>query len=221
MGQTIACLVAHADDESLGPGATLAKFAREGDHVFVGTLADGVTARYDDVELAAGKADDALARRRAHFKRACDTLGVAILSESGLYRDQRLDEYPFLQLVKHLEAWVLEIQPSLVLTHSRSDLNLDHRIVHDAVLTCRRAMPGSIYGFRTISSVSRTPFRPTLFYRVEETLGIKAEAIACYEDEVNASPSRTSDHVMLDATRWVDHCGHWHVEAFEVIREVR
>jgi LmbE family N-acetylglucosaminyl deacetylase len=49
---SVLCVVAHPDDEVLGVGGTLARHASDGDDVHVCVFSDGVTSRYDDIEVA-------------------------------------------------------------------------------------------------------------------------------------------------------------------------
>ena len=49
------------------------------------------------------------------------------------FPDNKLDSHPLLDIIQKLEYHVLQIQPSIIYTHSRTDLNIDHQIVHDAI----------------------------------------------------------------------------------------
>ena len=46
-----------------------------------------------------------------------------------------MDNYPLIQIVKCIENIKTKYKPNLIYTHSNSDLNIDHRIVLNAVLT--------------------------------------------------------------------------------------
>ena len=52
--------------------------------------------------------------------------------------DNKLDTVPFLKIVKKIEKKIFEIKPNKILTHSNLDLNIDHRIVSQAVITATR-----------------------------------------------------------------------------------
>src|SRR5262245_11096576 len=86
-------VLAHPDDESLGVGGTLAKYAAEGADVFLLTATRGDAGRYHG--HAAGDASHpgpaALATiREAELRAAASVLGVREVSVLD-YSDQRLD----------------------------------------------------------------------------------------------------------------------------------
>ena len=47
--------------------------------------------------------------------------------------DNRFDHVDLLDVVKLVEKTIFKIQPKLVLTHFKSDLNIDHQITNKAV----------------------------------------------------------------------------------------
>src|SRR6185437_14338879 len=98
---TILAVVAHADDEVLGAGGTLARLAAEGETVHIVILADGVGARGSVV----GAAERAQAARNAA---AC--LGAQAPILLGL-PDNRLDSIDLLDVTQAVERVIAELQP--------------------------------------------------------------------------------------------------------------
>jgi len=107
-----------------------------------------------------------------------------------------------LDIVKRIEAVVAEVQPSIIYTHHGGDLNIDHRITHQAVVTACRPVPQStvkaIYSFETLSSTEwsspaiGTSFHPTRFVDIKEFLGQKLNALEAYSDEMMDFPHARS-----------------------------
>jgi LmbE family N-acetylglucosaminyl deacetylase len=92
-----------------------------------------------------------------------------------------------------LEEQALPFSPNLIITHQRGDLNVDHRIVHDAVMTCFRPLPGcqpcTILAMAVPSSTgwaapeARNAFLPNAFSDISETLEVKVAAMQAYRTE--------------------------------------
>src|SRR3954453_7345313 len=87
---------AHPDDESIGTGATMAKYATEGAHVTLVTCTLGEEGEIIPSELAhhAADRDDTLGRYRVgELTAACKALGVAdqrFLGGAGRWPDSRI-----------------------------------------------------------------------------------------------------------------------------------
>jgi len=134
---TALVVAAHPDDEVLGCGGTIARLATAGCDVHVAFLADGVGSRDVAQRVDAGQ----LEQRRAAAQKAADILGVASVSFDDL-PDNRLDTVPLLDIAQRVETLVSQYQPGMVLTHFAGDLNIDHRRVHQGVVTACRPQQG-------------------------------------------------------------------------------
>jgi LmbE family N-acetylglucosaminyl deacetylase len=187
--KTILVVAAHADDEALGCGGTIAKHVAQGDTVYAVFLADGVTSRPGSNKCQQAARDSAA--QRAH-----KILGIKKSFMLG-FPDNRMDSVPLLDIVQKLEWVVSEVQPQVVYTHHCCDLNIDHQITHQAVLTACRPVPGSpikeIYSFEILSSTewntsARIFFYPNLFVDISQHLEVKMKALAAYELEMRDPP---------------------------------
>jgi LmbE family N-acetylglucosaminyl deacetylase len=154
----IAVVVAHADDEVLGCGGTLKRHTLAGDEVWTIVMADGETSRFADPSTAEVQAR--IARRQHAAKEASGILGVQH-THVHTFPDNRLDTKPLLDIVRAVEHHIHEIQPEIVYTHHAGDVNVDHRLVHEAVVTACRPGPGHPVGqllfFETVSSTEWQP----------------------------------------------------------------
>lgn len=202
----VAAIVAHADDEVLGCGGTLRRHALAGDDVSVVILADGESSRD-----AGSPADDAVARREAAARRAADALGVRRVAIHRL-PDNRLDTLALLDIVKVVETDIEEIAPEIIYTHHGGDLNIDHRRVHQAVVTACRPQPGrgvdTLLFFEVASSTewqtsgSAPPFLPNWFIDVSSTLDAKLKALEAYDHEMREWPHARSYKAVEHLARW-------------------
>ena len=176
----ILVVVAHPDDETLGAGGTIARFARQGSEVWVAVVCDGVTARHSEVE-----------RQRSCATRACKTLGVGKVVFCDL-PDQRLDSLSLLDVIGPIERCVADLRPDIVLTHFAEDVNQDHGVVFHATMVATRPTPGStvrtVMCFETASSTewaapfTGSTFAPSVYVDIESTLETKVEAMGVYGD---------------------------------------
>ena len=134
---SILVVAAHPDDEVLGCGGYIAARVKSGDEVVVTCLSDGVTSRDEN----SGGAE--IETRRHAARSAAKVLGVKDVS-FGDFPDNKLDSVPVLEVIKRIEAVIERVQPSIVLTHFGGDLNIDHRIVNQSVLTACRPTPNQV-----------------------------------------------------------------------------
>ncbi len=205
--RSILVLAAHPDDEVLGCGGSLARFANEGAAIHVAFLADGVTARG---EGATQSAEERRARRAAAEK-ACAILGAAS-TWFGDFPDNRLDTVGLLAIVKPIEALIVRHRPDTVFTHHAGDVNVDHRCVHQAAITACRPQPShcvrTLLSFEVPSSTEWQPsasgpvFAPDWFIDISATLDRKIAALGAYAAEVREWPHPRSREGVMHLARW-------------------
>jgi LmbE family N-acetylglucosaminyl deacetylase len=225
---SVLVVAAHPDDEILGCGGIMTRLAREGHQVRIAILAEGMSSRYAHRE-------DADPRQLQHLhtraQQAADKVGAKEVVLCKL-PDNRLDTVPLLEVVKLVEELLAKFRPEVIYTHHPGDLNVDHGVVHRAVLTATRPVAEQcvkeIYAFEVPSSTEwafqrlEPSFRPNVFVDITETLETKIEALACYDTETRKFPHpRSAEALRAIATRWGSVAGLQAVEAFELIRSVR
>jgi LmbE family N-acetylglucosaminyl deacetylase len=203
-GTRILVVVAHPDDEALGCGGTIARLARQEASVRIVFLADGVSAR--------GKASsDELQQRRAAAAKAAQILGAERPLHLN-FPDNRMDTVALLEVVQSVEKVIESYRPDTVLTHHGGDLNIDHRRVHEAVLTACRPQPGHpverVLAFEVPSSTewqttgSPPVFAPNLFVDIGADLATKRLALEAYAVEMRAWPHPRSYEAIEHLARW-------------------
>lgn len=223
MTQVVLVIAAHADDEALGCGGTMARYASAGDEVHVVFLTDGVGARGD-------RQDRAVEARRAAANEAARILGARAPIFLD-FPDNQLDTVSLLEVTRSIETIADTLRPEIVYTHHAGDLNVDHRICHQAVLTAFRAFPGqsvrAIHGFEVCSSTewafaSAGPaFIPTRYVDISAFLETKLAALNAYAMEMRDFPHIRSAKAVGALAVWRGACvGCDASEAFTTIREI-
>jgi N-acetylglucosamine malate deacetylase 1 len=220
----VAVIVAHPDDEVLGCGGTIRRHTLAGDEVWTIILADGETSRN-----AAG--EKAIAGREAAMQAAAKILGVQHCAAHRL-PDNRLDTVPLLDLIKLVERHIGDIAPAAVYTHHAGDLNVDHRRVHQAVMTACRPQAGCsvtrLLCFETPSSTewqpphAEAPFVPNWFVDISDVLDVKMKALQAYGREMKPWPHPRSYEGVEHLARWRGATiGCAAAEAFMLGRQIR
>ena len=186
----ILVVVAHPDDEVLGCGGTIARWAAAGRDVHVLILADGEGAR-------PGACGESIKMRQVAAEEANAILGSRSVTLHSL-PDNRMDSMELLDVVRLVEESILQHRPKVVLTHHAGDVNVDHRITHEAVLTACRPQPGhttqTLLYFEVPSSTEWRPaasglsFLPNWFVDISAALERKLLALQAYKAELRDYP---------------------------------
>jgi LmbE family N-acetylglucosaminyl deacetylase len=157
---------AHPDDESFGPGGTLAAYARRGVEVHVCTVTDGAAGAYDGNPLD-GEMPPMAHLRREELECAIEVLGVQLHTLD--HRDSGMEGSPDNQhpdslyqadlddVACRLMRVIGDTRPHVVLTHDSTGVYFhpDHIKVHHAVCrawallhsaeSCEVWRPGRLY----------------------------------------------------------------------------
>ena len=226
----ILVVVAHPDDELLGLGATMHKLIKEYNVTAKAIiLGEGITSRSDvrDPKLW----EEELKIHRGNIEKARQFIGYTEVVPYS-FSDNRFDSHALLDIVKVVEKEKEAFQPDLILTHNGSDLNTDHQMTFQAVMTATRPMEGEVV--RTVITCE-TPsasewqatsnadhFAPNMYFAVsEEDMQAKKDAMNCYEFESRKFPHPRAVE-SLDALakyRGVQ-VGCARAEAFQIIRHL-
>lgn len=214
-------VAAHPDDEVLGCGGLMARLVEQGTEVRVVILSGVTTSRNaspDDVALCLQETSEALAVLGIHQYRRLDL------------PDNRFDTLPLLRLAAAIEEERDQFNPDMVLCHEAGDLNVDHRMVNQAVLTAFRprvdSAPSRIWAFETLSSSEwQDPtlrrFTPHVYVNISKHLELKLRAMEKYRSELREYPHpRSLEGIrMVAQARGLSIC-RAAAEAFYVVREI-
>ncbi len=224
---TILVVAAHPDDEILGVGGTVARRVAEGDQAYALILGEGQTSRWNTRDLA-----DAVIIEELHKNtlEAAEFVGYSQVFFEN-FPDNRFDAVDLLDIVKRTEHSIRDIRPDIIYTHHNGDLNIDHRITCEAVLTAARPIGTcpikEIYMFETVSSTEwnfgnkEKCFYPNVFVNIENYFDLKCNAMKKYQSELcNFPHPRSIEALEAFAKKWGSTVGKRYAEAFELVRKV-
>ena len=177
----ILVIAAHPDDEILGCGGTIVKHVTQGDKVITCIVCEGESHRN-------------ISQNNGDFtEKAAKILGVSKTILLG-FPDQKLDTIPIVNLITKLEEIINVYKPNIIYSHSMCDINMDHKILFEAMLVAARPMAKhikTIYAFDTSSSTEwgyPRSFIPDTWVDISEYLDTKLKAMECYKTEINKYP---------------------------------
>ncbi|MEH7463353.1 PIG-L domain-containing protein [Bacillus pseudomycoides] len=216
MKECILVIGAHPDDELLGSGGTLKRLVEEGHQVI-------------SIITALGRKEEA-----HHIQQ----LGRCANKEIGIeevifleHANLELELIPLHQLTKEIEQLIQIYKPSKIFTHHYGDLNMDHYVTFQAVLTATRPLPNQqpieLITFETVSSsewnihTNDKSFKPNYFVNITDQIDSKITALKHYDVEMRDFPHPRSYKGVeyLGRVRGMT-IGVPYAEAFEVIRRV-
>lgn len=202
-------IAAHPDDEVPGCGATIARLVAEGWAVHVLIVAEGVTSRSNMRDLLTHHRELSDLGKCAEV--ANNIIGSTSIKLCSL-PDNRMDGVELLDIVKLIEAEIDRYKPKLVLTHHASDVNIDHRVLHDSVIVACRPQPQhsvkTLLFFEVPSSTEWRPvasgmhFAPDYFYDVTGYMTQKVKALRAYGSEIRSFPHPRSIEAIEHLAGW-------------------
>ena len=222
----ILVVAAHPDDEVLGCGGTMARFAKEGAEIYTLMMGEGVTARDEKRNRDLRKKElDELKRQAISANKI---LGVKKVFFHN-FPDNRFDSVDLLDIIKGIEEVKRKIAPQIVFTQHEKDLNIDHQILYKAVLAATRPLIGEtvkeIYSFEALSSTEWSyplNFSPDVYFDITDTLDLKIKAMAVYKSELkDFSHPRSLESIKLNARYWGIRIGQQYSEVFKTVRVIR
>lgn len=223
-------VVAHPDDELLGLGATMHKLIKEESvrtHVII--LGEGITSR-SDVRYPQ-KWEKELAIHRANIEKARREIGYDFVQVYN-FSDNRFDSHALLDIVKVVEHEKEQFRPDYIFTHHGGDLNIDHQMTFQAVMTATRPMENeqvkAVFTFETPSAsewqatCDPRHFMPNFYIEISENdLNAKCDAMASYEFESRAFPHPRSSEALKVLAQYRGYTiGKRFAEAFQMVRMI-
>ena len=222
MNKKILVIAAHPDDEILGAGATLINLVKAGNNVSCLILGQGAMAR----DAAKTKNIDSLKKDALESGKI---IGFDQIYFSDL-PDNQFDKLPLLEIVKEVEKYFEIVGPDIIYTHYENDLNVDHQLTAQAVMTaarpCNPDAPSEIYAFETLSSTEwqskvSNIFNPSIYINIEDSIDLKIKAMKAYTSEIREYPhSRSIEGIKILAQYRGLEAGLKYAEAFILVRKI-
>ena len=209
----ILVLAPHPDDESIGMGGTIKKLSKK-NNIHLCVLTDGASAQYKDKKM--------ILERRNACKKSGKILGISNYTFLD-FPDMKLDSVPHLEINRELEKIIKKINPKIVYTTSRHDINKDHQKVFESTLVVTRPQSSSVkqvFSYET-DGITISRFSPNVFEDISKEFEYKIKSFRMYKSEIRAFPHPRSLKAIenLAIRRGVE-SGTTKAEAFELIRSI-
>lgn len=223
--KNILIVAPHCDDEVLGCGGIMAKYANQGKNVYVVMITNG---NIGAPELFSKKDT---AKNRKEAVKACRHLGVKEI-EFFDFPAPRLDTIASYKLASSLKELIFKFDIDTMYIPHRGDIHLDHRVTYDSCLVAARPIDGCpvkrIYAYETLSETEWAPplqndtFIPVVFEDISKFIETKIEAFRMYKSQLKEYPhSRSVESIKALALHRGVTVGYKYAEAFSLIREIR
>lgn len=214
------CVIApHPDDETLGAGGTIARFAAEGVEVSVLIVSGHLPPLYPQ---------EAFDTTRREGEAAMTKLGVARWEFLEIPAT-KVNEVPVAELNGRIMAFMRDLAPEWVLIPF-PDRHIDHRVIFDAaVVACRPVRPEAprvVLAYETLSETHwnvpgvEPAFGPEFYVDISDHMATKCAALNLYASQVHGAPSRSVDACTALARFRGSQNGCDYAEAFKVVRIV-
>ena len=176
----------HNDDEVLGVGGTIAKYAAEGHAVYVCEITSGLNAKILQMEA-----------EKAH-----QILGVKETLHMNLPA-VKLKNMDVSEINDSISNVIKRINPEIVFTPFIGDMHIDHREVTESVLVATRPIDNSsiktVYMYETLSETgwnipnSDRSFIPDTWIDITDYIDHKINAMKCFESQIKEYPNPRSE----------------------------
>jgi LmbE family N-acetylglucosaminyl deacetylase len=219
MPEPVLVIAPHPDDEILGVGGTIAKYAAGGSDVTVLTVSGHMPPLYS----------------QAHYQRTLDEARRAhaiVGVKSSRFLDipaTMLGDQPVHVLNGRIADAIRDVGPAIVLV-PYPDRHIDHRLVFESAMVGTRPIgPGAgirlVAAYETLSETHwnaphiEPNFTPNWVSDISATLDLKLAALRCYESQIHPFPGpRSIEAVTALATFRGTQAGFAAGEALHVIR---
>lgn len=221
MNNKILVIAPHNDDEVLGVGGTIARFATEGAEVFVVIVTKGYPPEYTE-ESNQEDIKEALAAHQLLGVK--DTIFLS-------FPAARLDTVPHRDVNIQLFEVIKKIQPDMLFIPFVGDIHLDHQRVFLSSLVAARPntpyAPKAIYAYETLSETNwNSPylapnFVPNVFIDISAHLEAKIQAMQMYASQIQQFPhERSKESLRALATLRGSTVGCFAAEGFVLLRSI-
>ncbi len=209
----------HPDDEVLGAGGTIARYADEGVEISVLIVSGHLPPIYPP---------EAFEITRSEAEKSLKILGVSRWEFLKIPATM-VHQIPVADLNGKIFNFVRETNPDVVLIPF-PDRHIDHRTIFDAsVVACRPVndqAPKIVLAYETLSETHwnvpgiEPSFVPEFFVDISKYMDKKQTALNCYLSQVKSIESRSVDACMALARFRGSQNGCSYAEAFKVVRIV-
>lgn len=178
----------HNDDEVLGVGGTIAKYARLGHEIYICEATSG-----PDIKLVNRIKEEALHAHKILGVKETFFLELPVVA---------LKSTPTTVINKKFRDIVQEIKPNIAFIPHKGDIHIDHVEVSQAAMVALRPIENPqlerIYAYETLSETewnipsAENVFMPNTYSDITEYIQQKLNAMSCFETQIRDFPNPRS-----------------------------
>lgn len=183
----ILVIAPHNDDEVLGVGGTIAKYAKAGHEVVVCEVTSGDPKLWEMIMFEASKAHKKLGVARFE----CLHLPVVGLKDTLMK-----------EINSKFERLVCDVKPEIAFIPHKGDMHRDHQETSAAAMVALRPYSNpqlkAIYAYETLSETewnipsTENVFIPDTWNDITDFINIKKDAMRCYKSQLSEFPNPRS-----------------------------
>ena len=178
--ESILVLCAHSDDQILGVGGAIAKFAKEGKEVNI------VIFSYGEKSHPWLKKHVIADIRIKESEQASNIVGAKQTIFFNMEEGKFKEDFDKKRVAQRLEKLVKQFKPTKIFTHSPDDPLPDHKSVSNLVLNfCKKIkFKGDVYSFDVWNTFNRkTGQYPKMVVDITKTFGTKLKALKVFQSQ--------------------------------------
>lgn len=183
--ETVFVFCAHSDDQILGPGGTMARYASEGKNVHTFIFSYGERSH-------PWLKEKVTAEMRIREAQAADKIIGGRGVEFFDLREGKFEaEFAEKKMMEKIAALVKKHKPAKIFIHSQDDPHGDHHTLHRlAVKTLHEiGYKGEIYAFDVWNPLNvRLRHKPRLYIDITESFNTKIRALQVFKSQKHAMP---------------------------------
>ena len=209
----ILVIAPHPDDEVLGMGGTIKKLSPK-NNITLLIMTDGASAQYSDKKM--------IKVRKESCKKSSKILGISEIKFLN-FQDMKLDSVPQLEINQEIEKIIKKIQPKIVFTSPKNDLNRDHDVTFNSTLVATRPSSSGVkkvFSYE-LPGYTKKPFSPNHYEDITKQFVHKIKAFKMYKSEIMKFPHpRSIESIENLAVYRGIQAGIAKAESFELIRNI-
>jgi len=178
--ETVICFCAHNDDQVIGAGGTLAKYAKEGKDVYTYIFSYGESS-HPHLQR------EVIVKKRVAESQTCDkAMGGKGIYHLGLKEGSFLKEIELRGFKQKIKEIIQDKKPTRIFTHSQDDPHPDHRVVNKIVkeIVDELKLEIDLYSFDVWNPwTARGRDKPKLVVDISATFDKKIKALKCHKSQ--------------------------------------
>jgi len=191
MNNNILVVAPHPDDEVLGCGGIIKKFASRGYNITVIIVTRGKPEIYSEERIINVRNE----ARRAH--KLLDVMETIFFD----FPAPDLDIIAISDISASISKVINDFKPGTIFLPHKGDIHQDHKVVFNAGMVASRPLGGLVKRIFTYETLSETEwavpsgdsvFVPTYFVDISEVFNYKLEAMKCYRSQLREFPNPRS-----------------------------